>query len=193
MRRFRHLGIALSTALAALALAVQAGEAATAQKPGWVRWEGRSFICWLPSRDWRVAESMSGIDISSPTGDLYVGFAFATNSPAPVTTEQVIQYVYSNGGLDIHPVSGVRVLKTGRPFAFAGGTRQIVEWTGVRQHRLKGRQTVHGVLTVDVFSDPSIGAYGFGSYARVAPVSQWKKQAATLKTIQDRITFLGRG
>ncbi len=146
----------------------------------------------LPSRDWRVAESMSGVDITSPTGDAYVGFAYATNAPGPVSTEEVIQYVFSSGGVDAHPTSVGRVLRKGQPVAFAGGTRQVVEWTGTRQHRLKGRQLVRGVLAADVFSDP-VGGFGFSAYTLVAPKAQWRTWAPTLATIQKRIVFMGRG
>src|SRR5437660_9324843 len=58
---------------------------------GLQRCEGQYFICWTPTR-WLAVESSNGLDISSPTGTFYVGFAFS-RWYKPVSFDGLLRYL----------------------------------------------------------------------------------------------------
>lgn len=176
----------LAAVVAGLALAAIVAFPAGAQT-SWVRWEGRAFIVWIPTRDWQVVESMSGVDISSPTGLATVSFAYVTNGPAPYDLAAI-------GRLILSPQAGLtnaRILRRGAPHSVGGGgIGQVSEFTAVRT---RDRRAVRGILNAQVYNNAALGAFGFAGYLQAAPLRDWAKWSPTLATIQKRIVFLGRG
>lgn len=168
-----------------LLLALAAPVAVAASQ--WVRWEGRYFIAWIPTRSWQVVESANTLAVSSPTGLATVEFAYATNGPAPYTTAYVRNLSLSRAA----GFTNVRVTRTGSITAVGGGGQgQIFEFTA---RRSRDGRSVRGVLNAQVFNNNLTGAYAFAAYQRVAPLREWAKWSATLATVQKRIVVLGRG
>ena len=173
LRTFR-LGLA-----AALAVALVVAPTANA----WVRKESSRWVWYVPSSRWVDAQSDNGIDISSPTGVLYVGHGFAP-TPGPVTHESVVGYLVRSGGLDVHPLRRVRFIRRGRPVAREGIVRRVYQWRGYRKDR---RERVRGVLTVDVMGNDASATYGYSAYSRVAPVWLFRRWDGRLRFIQRHI------
>jgi hypothetical protein len=165
--------------LAAVAAALLAAPAAQA----WVRHETDRWVWYVPNSRWVNSQSDNGIDISSPTGELYVGHGFS-GTPLPVTHAWVVRFVKQNRALDLHPLRRVRIGR-GRSAGAGGGiSRRVYKWSGYRKDR---REPVVGVLTVDVIDDPATFSHGFATYSRVAPRSKWRRWSGKLRFIQKQI------
>lgn len=175
MRRTSTL-LVLISALAVTLFAAPAAEA-------WVRHETDRWVWYVPSSSWVDARSDNGIDISSPTGALYVGHGFS-GSPLPVTHAWVVRFVRQNRALDVHPLRRVRMGRGRRAGSEGGISRRVYKWSGYRGDR---RERVIGVLTVDVIGDQSTFSHGFATYSRVAPRSQYRRWARRLLFIQRHI------
>jgi opacity protein-like surface antigen len=165
--------------VAVLAAALLAAPAAQA----WVRKESDRWVWYVPTSKWVDAQSDNGIDISSPTGVLYVGHGFA-QSPVPVTHAWVVGYVKRSHGLDLHPLRRVKVGRGSRTAVRGEIARRVYRWTGYRTDR---RERVRGVLTVDVISNDAAASYGFALYNRVAPLSMYRAWSGRLAFIQRHI------
>lgn len=152
------------------------------QIANWRHWEGQSFSAFVPDDKWQIAESMSGVDISSPIGDAFASMAYATNSAAPATVSDVEALVFQGGGL-----ANIQTLDQSQPYDFAGGTRQVTEFTATSTGG-----DVHGVLYVDTLNDLFTGAYGFDGYLAFAHTDVWNKDARTLQLILNHLSFMGR-
>jgi hypothetical protein len=174
--RLRTLRITLA---AAIALAMLLAPSAY----GWVRKESRRWVWYVPNGRWVDAQSDNGIDISSPTGVLYVGTGFA-QTPGPVTHEWAVDYLVRSGALDLHPLRRVRFVRRGRPVEHGGIVRRVYQWRSYRKDR---HERVRGVLTVDVMSDDATATYGYSAYSRVAPVSVFRRWDGKLRFIQRHI------
>jgi len=149
------------------------------------RHESRWWVWYAPPR-WVAAESANGIDITSPTGVLHIGYGFS-GTAFPISQAEVREYLTESGGLDSHPLSRVAFLRTGRPFAFAGGMRQISVFRAYRTNR---RQWIRGILKIDVFE--SGGAPGFAASVIGAPVRQFRGSRSTLERVLKLIFFKPR-
>jgi hypothetical protein len=182
------LGRRAVLALIALALSAPAGAAASST---WEHWTGRWFTCWIPTRSWRVAEGQNNLNISSPTGTDVVTYQYATNNPTPVTPAWVADLVFRNQNEDLHPLSGVRIIRRGALTNVNGGQRQVFEWTGTRRYRSGGTEAVHGILITAAYANPATGAYAFEAYAKAAPAATWRTRAALLESIRGHIAFYG--
>lgn len=169
----------IAASLAAVATLVAAPASAEKLK----RQESRWWV-WYAPPGWVSAESANGIDITSPTGVLHAGYGWS-GSAFPVSHRDVRDYVAGSGGLDVHPLARVSFPRTGRPFAFAGGTRQVSVFRAFRRNR---RQWIKGVLKVDVFN-PSAGAYGFATSVIGAPVRKFKRSRRTLNRVLRLIFY----
>jgi hypothetical protein len=179
--RFRALRVVL--------LAIVAGALLVAPVAhGWVRKESDRWVWYVPSDSWVDSQSDNALQLSSPTGALYVGAGFGPTT-APMTHERALQIAVENDGLDIHPVRRVRFIRRGGPVEHEGISRRTYEWVGYRPSR---HQRVHGVLTVDVMNDDATFTYGFSLYARVAPVSLWRQWKRKLAFMQSRIRLQPR-
>jgi hypothetical protein len=167
------------TLVAILLVALFAAPAAQA----WVRKESDRWVWYVPSSRWVDAQSDNGIDISSPTGVLYVGHGFGP-TPAPVSHRWVVGYLKQSHALDLHPLRRVRIGK-GRAAGGSGGiSRRVYKWSAVRTDR---HERVRGVLTVDTISDPASFSYGFATYNRVAPKGLFRRWNRRLTFIQKHI------
>jgi hypothetical protein len=165
----------LTTVVASLLLAPAAH--------GWVREESQRWVWYVPNSSWVDAQSDNGIDISSPTGVLYVGHGFAPAS-GPVAHDDAVDYLVRSRRLDVHPLRRVRFTRRGRPVAHEGIERRVYQWRGFRTDR---RERVRGVLTVDVIRDDASFTYGFSTYSRVAPVGMWRRWNRKLTFMQRHI------
>jgi hypothetical protein len=181
MRVCRMSIMAVVALLAITALAAPAAQA-------WVRHESDRWVWYTPNSRWVDAQSDNGIDISSPTGALYVGHGFGP-TPSPVTHSWVVNYVKTSKALDLHPLRRVRIGKGRSAGGGDGIERRVYKWSGYRTDRREG---VRGVVTVDVINDPSTFSYGFAMYSRVAPrslVGRWNRR---LTFIQKQIRLIPR-
>jgi hypothetical protein len=154
----------------------------------WVRKESDRWVWYVPNSRWVDAQSDNGIDISSPTGVLYVGEGFGP-TPAPVSHSWVVHYAKSSHALDLHPLRRVKIGRGGRIVQHGTIARRVYKWKGYRTDR---HQRVRGVLTVDVISDPSTFSYGFAMYNRVAPRSLYRRWNGRLAFIQRHILLQPR-
>jgi hypothetical protein len=178
MRRF-------TAVVAIIVLAAMAGATvAAAAMPKLKRHEDR-YWTWYAPAGWVAAQSRAGIDISSPTGVLHVGYGFS-GTAFPVSHEEVRDYLVQSGGLDVHPLRNVNFLRTGSPFRFAGGQREISQWSAFRSDR---RERTRGTLKVDVFNDYSSGSFGFASSVYSAPKRKWKSQKGLLNRLLGLIFY----
>jgi hypothetical protein len=159
-------------------------------KPGWIHWEGQYYTCWIPNKKWQVVESTAGITISSPTGDQYVEFGWSSWMQ-PLTTQEVVDFTFEQGML--HPLVNHRVVASIGPESIPQGQRQAVEWAGVWQHQLKGRQSARGYVIADVMDYG--GTYGFSAYveASAGSAATWKRNVGTLDIIRQNIVLMGNG
>lgn len=186
-----------SATAAATDNATQSPQAAAVFRPppGWVRREGRYFIYWLPNNRWQAVENANGLSISSPTGDVVVEFGYVTSLPGPVTPKWVINYTARAGGLDLHPLVNYRFtawspVTTTKLNYFSRITSQNATWTGVRNHRLKGRQNVRGWISADAYNNT--WSFGWSGYTMVAPATSWQSNLTLMQTIRTNIKFMGR-
>jgi hypothetical protein len=155
---------------------------------GWVRKESNRWVWYVPNARWVDAQSDNGIDISSPTGNLYVGHGFS-QTPAPMTHAQAVDFAVKSGGLDVHPLRKVQFTRRGRPVQRQGIVRRVYKWRAFRTDR---RERVRGVLTVDVMSDPATFTYGYSMYSRVAPASMFRRWDRKLAFMQRHILLQPR-
>jgi hypothetical protein len=176
MRLLRTVRLALLAAAAGALLLAPVAH-------GWVRKESDRWVWYVPNQRWVEARSDNGIDISSPTGVLYVGHGFS-QTPGPMTHQEVIDYLLRSGGLDVHPLRAVRFTRRGRAVAREGIVRRVYQWRAIRTDR---RERVRGVLTVDVIRDDATFTYGFAVYSRVAPASLFHRWNRRLAFIQRHI------
>jgi opacity protein-like surface antigen len=165
--------------VAVLAAALLGAPAAHA----WVREESNRWVWYVPNHRWVDAQSDNGIDISSPTGVLYVGHGFGP-TPFPVTYNWVIDNAKRNGGLDVHPLRRVKFGRHSRTVTHGGIARRVYQWKGYRADR---HERVRGVLTVDLMSDDATFTYGYSVYNRVAPTSLYRRWNRRLAFIQRHI------
>lgn len=182
-RRASLLGLAFLGALL-LALLTCAGPAAPAADAKLKRHENRYWVWYAPG-GWTAAWGRAGIDITSPTGVLYVGQGFS-GTAFPVTHREVIDYLLGSGALDVHPLRRVRIIRSRKPAPFGGGVRQKLQWKAFRTDR---RERVRGTLLVDVFSDHATRAYGFASTVYVAPKRKWRKKKRKLRKVSKTLFY----
>jgi hypothetical protein len=172
--RMPHRALILVSILATALLVAPAAQA-------WVRKESDRWVWYVPNHHWVDAQSDNGIDISSPTGVLYVGHGFSA-TPGPVTHKWVVGYAKRSHALDLHPLRRVRIGKGGPTVRHGGIARRLYRWTGYRTDR---RESVRGVLTVDVIANDAAMSYGFAMSNRVAPASLFRRW-------NDRLAFIQR-
>ncbi len=174
MKRIRLTLLFAASVLVVLALAPSA--------QAWVRHESANWVWYVPNSSWVDAQSAAGIDVSSPTGALYVGEGFSS-SAVPVTHKWVVRYLKRSHALDLHPLRKVKIGRGNRVHGGGGIVRKVYKWRGYRTDR---HESVRGVLTVDIMN----GGYGFASYDRVAPKRLYKKWARRLKFIEKHILLV---
>jgi hypothetical protein len=179
--RLRTIRLTLLTTVVASLLLAPAAH-------GWVRKESQRWVWYVPNASWVDSQSDNGIDISSPTGVLYVGHGFG-QTPGPVAHDDAVGYLVRNRGLDVHPLRGVRVTRRGRAVAHEGIERRVYQWRGYRTDR---RERVRGVLTVDVMRDDATLTYGFSTYGRVAPARLFRRWNRRLAFMQRNIRLQPR-
>lgn len=155
---------------------------------GWVRKESQRWVWYVPNHSWVDAQSDNGIDISSPTGVLYVGHGFSQTA-GPTTHAEVVDYLVRSRGLDVHPLRRVRFTRRGRPVAHEGIVRRVYHWQARRTDR---REPVRGVLTVDVMSNDATLTYGFSTSGRVAPTRVFRRWNKRLVFIERHILLQPR-
>ena len=170
--------------VAVLTTALLAAPAAHA----WVREESNRWVWYVPNHSWVDSQSDNGIDVSSPTGVLYVGHGFGP-TPGPVSHKWVVGYAKSSHALDLHPLRRVKIGRGGRTVRHGTIARRVYKWKGYRTDR---HERVRGVLTVDVISDNSTFTYGFAMYNRVAPRSLYRRWNRKLSFIQRHILLQPR-
>jgi len=143
----------------------------------WVHIAHPLWAYWIPNNNWQHVESTSGIDISSPTGDASVEFAFAYGPLVPTTldaAEAQLRQLFTNFSvLNQSPIT---------PGPYYGGSSRTTEFTAV-----SGQTNVHGKLTVD------IGYQTFDAYLMIANTQVWPTISPTLQLIRDHIVHCGAG
>ena len=180
MRGYR---VPLTTVLTVLAFALAAPAA-----QAWVRHESDRWVWYTPTARWVDAQSDNGIDISSPTGALYVGHGFGP-TPGPVTHSWAVNYAKTSRALDLHPLRDVKIGRGRAAGAAEGIERRVYRWRGYRTDR---RERVRGVLTVDTIDNPESFSYGFAMYSRAAPRSLSRRWNRRLSFIQKHIRLIPR-
>ena len=181
--------VAAAPASAAHAVAVQP----RVQPPnGWVRKDLGQWVYWIPNNKWVDAHSANGITISSPTGDLVVDYGFAS-WPTPLQLGDLRDYLVQELAKPSN-IGAITItsMKAGPAQGVAGDQTQRFAWKGSRQHPLKGRQQVQGIMYLHVMSD-GFGANGFEAFNVFAPVSQWAKTRAMLEIIRSNIYEMPTG
>jgi hypothetical protein len=171
-----------------LALALLGSLLAAAPSSAWVRKESQWWVWYVPKSNWAAAQSAQGIDISSPTGVLYVGHAFSA-TPLPWTHDQVVDHIRDHDAFDVHPLRKLRVADGSAIRTHETVERRTYKWKAYRTDR---DERVRGLLTVDIIADDSTFTYGFASYNRVAPADEFDRRNKTLKRIQKSIFFQPR-
>jgi hypothetical protein len=145
---------------------------------GWVHVAHPYWIYWKPTTQWIGTESTSGIDISSPTGDADVSFAFVYGPLVPTTVDQaeaVVEQIFT--GFAVVSQSAVSV----GPY---GGPSRTTEFTAVWNET---HDAVHGKFTVD------LGYQTFDAHLTMANTALWPTINATLQLIADHITYCAGG
>jgi hypothetical protein len=177
----RLLRIALLAAVAGTLLVAPAAH-------GWVRKESDRWVWYVPSHRWVDAQSDHGIDITSPTGALFVGHGFGP-TVGPVTHGWAARRARRSGGLDPHPLRRVRFSRPSRPVVHDGIVRRVYRWRGYRTDR---RERVRGVLTVDVINNPATFTFGYALYGRTAPTRLFGRWDRRLRFMQRHISLKPR-
>jgi hypothetical protein len=147
-----------------------------ASMAGWVHRDDGKFAYFVPDDKWIGVESMSGIDISSPTGNADVSLAFAYGPLVPTTVQGVEALaftIFSNVSVKTQSAIGPGPL----------GSRRTTEFTAV--WKATGNN-VHGILNADV------GNQVIDAYLIMANTGDWPQMAVTLQLIRDHITYFGR-
>jgi hypothetical protein len=127
---------------------------------------------------------MSGVDISSPTGDADASFAYVTSAPAPYSTSQLEQTALGN------IFSNYQILGDSQPYSFANGTRESYEFTGTGSHGA-AQGNAHGCLTVDAITTAA-GGNGGDIYVYFSTAATWGQYEHVLHLILAHLTFQGR-
>lgn len=174
--------------LALLPLVLLASLAVAAPSSAMVRKESQWWVWYVPKANWVAAQSAEGIDITSPTGTLYVGYAFSA-TPRPWTHREVIDLIVSNNAMDPHRERNVRIGNGSRVRRHGAVYRWTYKWTAYRADR---NERIRGFLTVDIIRDDSTYTYGFGAYNRSAPVGLWDRWNERLTRVQKNIRFKPR-
>lgn len=165
--------------LGAIAAALLAAPSAQA----WVRKESDRWVWYVPNARWVDSQGQNGIDLTSPTGHLFVGHGFGP-TPYAITHDEAVDIAVQNSGLDPHPLRSVRLSAAGGPTTHEGVVRRVYKWRGYRTDR---KERVRGVLTVDVMNDDATFTYGYSLYARTAPLSLFKRWDRKLLFMQRNI------
>lgn len=147
---------------------------------GWVERSRGDFTAFMPPA-WGMVASQNGTDISSPTGTAVVSFAYATEDPQAADDAQVLNYTLSALGF-----TGVRVVKQGAPYAYAGSERQVTELTGYQSGAAR-----HAIISVEVFNNYAYDSFGFDANLQMAPASAWARYEPTMRLVADHIYFFG--
>lgn len=155
-----------------------------------VRHNGTYWV-WYGPPHWLADESSGGIDISSPTGAIVLGRAFAGPYLQPVTIAQVRSYLVSVRALDLHVLNRLRFTSASRVVVNGVYSGQSFTWTAVRADT---RQTVKGVLIINVVDNPQAGDHGWDETSWVAPT--YKRQFAhwspILNSMRTKTFYKGR-
>jgi hypothetical protein len=167
----------------AVVLLLAAGSASA-----WERKESQWWVWYVPTDNWNAAQSATTIDITSPTGVLYVGNGWSS-WPAPVDHAWVIDLLRSNSGFDPHPLRNLRVGRGSRQVCQETVCRRRYRWRGYRTDR---DEKVTGRLTVDVIRDELTFSYGWATSNRSAPTRQFARENRRLRRIERRIFFKPR-
>ena len=141
----------------------------------WTHRQGQHFAYFVPDPNWVVVESANSIDISSPTGDAVVTFAFAYGVAVPTTIGGLEDVIWM--GYGSHQIISQSQIVSGGP-----GQEQTVEFTGLWNYT---NHQVHGIFTAGV------GSQIAQVYLTQANVEVWNADACTLLLIRFHITYLG--
>jgi hypothetical protein len=145
----------------------------------WVHRQDQRFAYWVPTDKWIGSEALTGIDISSPTGDAIVSFAFAYGPLIPTSLEQAESIDFKGAG-----ISSLNIVAQSDATSGPLGSRQTTEFSGVWATT---GSAVHGSLIVDLGNQVSEG------YLMMASTSVWPNMEQTLQLIRNHITYMGAG
>lgn len=178
MRRLARVLIAT-----AFVLLLTAGPASA-----WVRKESQWWVWYVPNGDWNAAQSSTTIDITSPTGVLYVGNGWSSWS-VPVDHAWVVDLLRDNNGFDPHPLRNLRVGRGSGEVCQETVCRRKYRW---RAYRTDRDEKVTGRLTVDVIRDDLTFTYGWATSNRSAPTRAFRREDRKLRRIERSIFFKPR-
>jgi hypothetical protein len=167
--------VLVSAALAACGGGLGPASGDAVSMAGWVHRDDGKFAYFVPNDKWIGVESMSGIDISSPTGNADVSLAFVYGPLVPTTVQGVEALAFTI-------FSNVSVVNQSAIGAGPLGSRRTTEFTGV--WKATGAN-VHGTLNADV------GNQVIDAYLIMANTADWPQMAVTLQLIRDHITYFG--
>ena len=145
---------------------------------GWVHVAHPDWAYFKPTDQWIGTESTSGIEISSPTGDADVEFAFVYGPLVPTTVEQAeatVEQIFTN--FAVVSQSGIVVSPYGGP---SRTTQFTATWKATGA-------AVQGKFTVD------LGTQTFDVHLEMANLALWPTIAPTLQLIADHITYCAGG
>ena len=174
--------------LAAIAAALLCPLIATGTASAWERKESQWWVWYVPNDDWNAAQSATTIDVTSPTGVLYVGSGWSA-WPAPVDHDWVIALLRKHDGFDPHPLRKLRV---------GGGSREVCQETVCRRrykwraYRTDRDEKITGRLTVDIIRDDLTYSYGWATSNRSAPAKQFGREDKKLRRVERNIRFKPR-
>ena len=177
-------GSPVSTPAAVQCESLSPGGNDATEMSSWIHWNGNSFSAFLPSDQWQKPESMSGVDLSSPTGDADASFAYITVGPAPYSTSQLEQITLGN------IFATYQIVADSQPFSFANGTRESYEFIASGSHGA-AQGNAHGCLTVDAITTAA-GGYGGDAYVYFSTESTWGQYEHELHLVLAHLTFQGR-
>jgi len=144
----------------------------------WVHVAHPHWDYFKPTDQWIGTESTSGIDISSPTGDADVAFAFAYGPLVPTTIEQAESFaeqIFTN--FVVLNQSAVAA----SPY---GGPSRTTEFTAVWKST---QDPVQGRMKVD------LGPQTFDVHMMLANTALWPAIEPTLQLIANHITYCAAG
>lgn len=148
--------------------------------------QGTYFSYAMPA-NWRVlGESDSGLDLEGPNGEAYVGYAYATGLPGPISTSE-----WAAGRLEANGINASLGSAQSLPGVDSNQEVAAYEFSGT----LGGSVPVKGKITVGIYNVPGIiQSYASPFWAiQMAKASLWDSYKATTQAVQDSMAITDIG
>jgi hypothetical protein len=159
----------------------------TSQAPTrWVRKEGRFWTYYVPDAKWGAIQNASGIDITDPVGDLYMGHGMVA-AAGPISYAQLRDFAAQAGTLDAHPVKDLKFGPEQPPKPNGPGIKRYhQDFTGFRTDT---NVPMRGHFTADIVDDRTNFLFGYSAYTRTAPADQYEKWGPVLEQMEHLLFY----